>query len=63
MNKINLMIYLVQTGLGVLNSDDLILFNATVSQEYFNLYNVGLMTADELNIIRETGLNSKMNNI
>ena len=39
-----------------INSDDLLIFNATVSQEYFNLYNAGLMTADELNIIRETGL-------
>jgi adenosine deaminase len=40
-----------------INSDDLIIFNATVSQEYLNLYNAGLMTADELNTIRLTGLN------
>jgi adenosine deaminase len=39
-----------------LNTDDLLIFNATVSQEYLNLFNAGLMTADELNIIRETGL-------
>ena len=38
------------------NSDDLIIFNASVSQEYMNLYCAGLMTAEELNIVRETGL-------
>jgi adenosine deaminase len=42
-----------------INSDDLMVFNATVSQEYLNLFNAGLMTAEELNIIRETGLNDK----
>ena len=41
-----------------INSDDLLIFNATVSQEYLNLYEAGLMSADELNIIRETGLQS-----
>jgi len=39
-----------------INTDDLLIFNATVSQEYLNLYNAGLMTAEELNTIRETGL-------
>ena len=41
-----------------INTDDLLIFNATVSQEYMNLYEAGLMAADELNIIRETGLMS-----
>ena len=41
-----------------INTDDLLIFNATVSQEYLNLYNAGLMTAEELNIIREMGLAS-----
>jgi len=41
-----------------INTDDLLIFNATASQEYLNLYNAGLMTADELNTIRETGLSS-----
>ena len=41
-----------------INTDDLLIFNATASQEYLNLYNAGLMSADELNIIRETGLSS-----
>jgi len=39
-----------------INTDDLLIFNSTVSQEYLNLYNAGLMTAEELNIIREIGL-------
>ena len=39
-----------------INTDDLLIFDATVSQEYLNLYNAGLMTAEELNIIREVGL-------
>jgi adenosine deaminase len=41
-----------------INSDDLLIFDATVSQEYLNLYNAGLMTAEELDFIRETGLSS-----
>lgn len=41
-----------------INSDDQIIFNASVSQEYMNLYCAGLMTAEELNIVRETGLRS-----
>ena len=44
-----------------INTDDLLIFNATASQEYLNLYNAGLMTAEELNIIRETGLKSLAN--
>jgi adenosine deaminase len=43
-----------------INTDDLLIFNATASQEYLNLYNAGLMNAEELNIIRETGLLSKV---
>ena len=39
-----------------INSDDMLIFNQSVSQEYLNLYNCGLMTAEELNTIRETGL-------
>ncbi len=39
-----------------LNTDDLLIFNASVSQEYFNLYRSGLMTIEELDNIRKTGL-------
>jgi len=41
-----------------INTDDLLIFDATASQEYLNLYNAGLMTAEELNTIREIGLSS-----
>lgn len=40
-----------------INTDDLLIFNQTVSQEYLNLFKAGLMTTEELNDIRETGLN------
>jgi len=39
-----------------LNTDDLLIFGASASDEYLNLYNAGLMSAEELNVIRETGL-------
>jgi adenosine deaminase len=41
-----------------ISSDDMLIFNASVSQEYLNLYSAGLMTAGELNTIREIGLSS-----
>ena len=41
-----------------LNTDDLLIFDATVSQEYLHLHRAGLMTPEELNAIRETGLAS-----
>lgn len=40
------------------NSDDLLIFNQSVSEEYLNLYAAGLMSAVELNGIREAGLNA-----
>lgn len=39
-----------------INTDDLLIFNQTISQEYLNLFNANLMTAEELNRVRETGL-------
>lgn len=39
-----------------INTDDLLIFNQSVSQEYMNLYQAGLMTAEELNEIRMRGL-------
>ena len=44
-----------------INSDDLLIFNQTVSQEYLNLFEADLMTAEELNDIRETGLKELIN--
>jgi len=48
---------LVDQGIPVtVNTDDLLIFNQSVSQEYLNLYRAGRMTAEELDAIRETGL-------
>ncbi len=38
------------------NTDDLLIFNQSVSQEYMNLYSAGCMAAQELDSIRLTGL-------
>lgn len=40
-----------------INTDDLLILNQSISQEYLNLFDARLMTEDELNTIRETGLN------
>lgn len=48
---------LYDSGIHVtINTDDLLIFNQSVSEEYLNLYNCGLMTASELESIRKTGL-------
>ncbi len=39
-----------------INTDDLLIFNQSVSQEYLNLFAAGLMSAEELDHIRLTGL-------
>lgn len=39
-----------------INTDDMLVFNQSVSQEYLNLFKSGLMNAEELNHIREIGL-------
>ncbi|WP_438432817.1 hypothetical protein [Gorillibacterium sp. sgz500922] len=39
-----------------INTDDLLIFDQSVSQEYLNLHRCGLMTAEELNEIRLTGV-------
>lgn len=38
------------------NTDDMIIFDASVSVEFFNLYNAGVLNPTELNEIRENGL-------
>jgi adenosine deaminase len=40
------------------NSDDIILFGQSVSQEFLNLLNSGCFSADELEDIRQTGLSA-----
>lgn len=39
-----------------INTDDLTIFNATVSQEYLNLYKHGVFSVEELNDIRKNAL-------
>lgn len=39
-----------------INTDDLLIFNQSVSQEYINLYSAGVLNAMELETIRLNGL-------
>lgn len=43
-----------------LNSDDIMLFGQSVSEEYLNVYRAGLFSADELNLIRLNGLSQSV---
>ena len=40
-----------------INTDDLMIFGQSVSEEYLNLYREGVFTIDELDLIRLNGLN------
>ncbi len=42
-----------------INTDDVIVFNKSVSEEYLTLFQEGVFTAKELDFIRVTGLNSE----
>lgn len=39
-----------------INTDDMLIFNQSISDEFFNLYNTGLFNATELNEIRGNGI-------
>lgn len=39
-----------------INTDDMLIFDQSISQEYLNLYNSKCLSANELNIIRKYGL-------
>lgn len=41
-----------------INTDDLLIFDSSVSEEYLKLYNNNVFSVNELEIIRETGLKS-----
>ncbi len=41
-----------------INTDDMLIFNSSVSEEFLKLYQSGLMTIEELEIIRQNGLNT-----
>ena len=42
-----------------INSDDMLVFDQSVSEEYLSLYTVGLFTPEELDIIRQYGLDDR----
>ncbi len=39
-----------------INSDDMLIFNQSVSEDYLNIYKAGILSTSELNEIRENGL-------
>lgn len=48
---------LYRSGVEVtVNSDDILIFDSDVSKEYLRLYEAGCLTAEELDAIRQTGL-------
>jgi len=44
-----------------INTDDMIIFDQSVSQEFFNLYNAGVFNSTELNEIRENSISVGFN--
>ena len=38
------------------NTDDLLIFNQSITEQYINLFNSGCLTAEELDVIRLNGL-------
>jgi len=42
-----------------INSDDILVFNQSISEEYSSLYEAGLFTPEELDIIRHNGLSDR----
>lgn len=52
---------LFRAGIPVtINTDDLLIFNQTISQEYLNLYEAGTLTTEELEQIRLIGLEERL---
>ena len=48
---------LYENGVKVtINTDDLLIFDSSIENEYLLLYRAGALTADQLNKIRENGL-------
>ncbi len=51
---------LVENGVEVtINTDDLLIFNSSIENEYLLLYKAGTLSADQLEEIRLRGLNGK----
>lgn len=58
--KIHPIRVLYDNGIKVtINSDDMLIFDQSVSEEFFNLYNAGVFNAEELNEIRENALSAQ----
>ncbi len=54
---------LLRSGVEVtINSDDVLIFDSDVSKEYLRLYQSGVLTAEELDQIRRTGLSPAKSN-
>ena len=39
-----------------INTDDLMIFDQSICDEYFNLFESGLFSAEELDVIRQQGI-------
>ncbi len=58
--KVHPMRILFDHGIRVtVNSDDILVFNQSISEEYLSLYRVGLFAPKELDIIRQYGLDDR----
>ena len=44
-----------------INTDDMLIFDQSVSEEFFNLYNAGVFNSTELNEIRKNGVSVVFN--
>lgn len=52
---------LYRSGVDVtINSDDILIFDSDVSKEYLRLYEAGCLTAEELDAIRLSGLETRI---
>ncbi|WP_242829504.1 hypothetical protein [Butyrivibrio fibrisolvens] len=48
---------MVENGVRVtINTDDLLIFDSSIENEYLKLYKAGTLSAEQLNEIRQTGL-------
>lgn len=58
--KVHPMRILFDHGIRVtINSDDILVFNQSISEEYLSLYRAGLFAPEELDIVRHNGLDDR----
>ena len=54
---------LYENGINVtINTDDLLIFDSSIENEYLMLYKSGALDAEQLNAIRKQGLNGNRKN-